>query len=126
MATRAERDRREARQTFRDLMDHNVTHVRVGQGRGDNTRVTLLMSAAQAHGLDGVCTCCPRRPAGEPRPIEAARAAIRPLAFDEVAGVIAAEPVPLDLDVHPSARAAAIAQARAAAHRAAEEAGPRD
>lgn len=115
MVTRAERNRREAGQLFRDLFDSHVTHIRVGQGRGDHTSIRLLMTAAQAHGLDGVCTCCPRRPAGEPRPVDEARAAVRPLAVDEVAGVRAADPVPLDLDVDPAARAAAIAQARAAA-----------
>lgn len=61
MVSKAERERREVNQTFRDLMDRNVTHVRVGQGPRDGTRIALLGTAAHLHGPDGLCTCCPRR-----------------------------------------------------------------
>lgn len=61
MVTRAEREHREAGHLFRQLMDSAVTHVRVGQGRQDGARVRLIGHARDLHGLDGVCTCCPRR-----------------------------------------------------------------
>jgi hypothetical protein len=59
--TRAEQNRKDAGAKFRDLMDKNLAHVRVGQGRADGTLVTLVGHASQLHGLDGCCTCCPRR-----------------------------------------------------------------
>lgn len=121
MVTRAERNRREAGQTFRDLMDSAVTHLRVGQGR-DNTRVTLLMTAAQAHGLDGCCTCCPRRPADEPRPIDHARAAIAPARLGDVVVPSIAEQLPIEA-APSSVTEQLIAEARRAATDAAERFG---
>lgn len=66
MVTKAERERKNANAEFHNMMDQLVTHVRVGQGRGHWTGVGLIGMASELHGLDGVCTCCPRRPAGEP------------------------------------------------------------
>lgn len=66
MVTKAERERKNANADFRNMMDELVTHVRVGQGRDHRTGVQLVGHARELHGLDGVCTCCPRRPAGEP------------------------------------------------------------
>lgn len=80
MVTKAERERKDATQTFRNMMDQSVTHLRVGQGRGDGSAVRLLGYAHELHGLDGVCTCCPRRPAGEPTAREVAAAAARAVA----------------------------------------------
>lgn len=77
MVTKAERERKNANAEFRNMMDQLVTHVRVGQGREHHTRVTLIGHAHELHGLDGVCTCCPRRPAGEPTSREQSLAAAR-------------------------------------------------
>lgn len=82
MVTRAEREHRQASHKFRELMDSGATHLRVGQGRGDQTRVTFIGMAHELHGLDGCCTCCPRRPAGEPSSREVAIAAARRAAAD--------------------------------------------
>lgn len=60
MASKAEQARRETNGKFRDLMDSNVHHLRVGQ-RGDQTSVRLIGTAAYLHGPDGLCSCCPRR-----------------------------------------------------------------
>lgn len=77
MVTTAERNQREARHLFSQLMDQAVTHVRVGQGPSHGTSVRLIGHARDLHGLDGVCTCCPRRPAGEPTSKAQAIAAAR-------------------------------------------------
>lgn len=121
MVTKSERDRKNSGQLFRDLMDSAQTHLRVGQGH-DNTRVTLVMTAAQAHSLDGVCTCCPRRPAGEPSAREVAAAAARAVArrraeLGPIRPVAFGDDPPLLVD---QLRADAIAQAREAAQRAPE------
>lgn len=62
-ATKAERERKNTNAQFRDMMDENVTHLRVGQGREHRTAVALIGHARDLHGPDGVCTCCPRRTA---------------------------------------------------------------
>lgn len=77
MTTKADRDRKNANAEFRNMMDRLVTHVRVGQGREHRTTITLIGTARELHGLDGVCTCCPRRPAGEPTGREQAIAQAR-------------------------------------------------
>lgn len=51
-------DRKKANQKFKALMDKQVTHVRLGD---KNARIRVIGSATDLHGLDGVCTCCPRR-----------------------------------------------------------------
>lgn len=66
MTTKSDRQRKETGHRFSQLMDRSTTHLRVGQGRENGTRVMLVGLARELHGLDGVCTCCPRRPAGEP------------------------------------------------------------
>lgn len=114
MVTKAERDRKNANAEFGRMMDQSVTHLRVGQGH-DNTRVTLVTTAAHAHGLDGCCTCCPRRPAGEPSGREVAAAAIAVTAWRR-----ASPEVDETLLLVDESRAAAIAQARAAAADSAE------
>lgn len=116
MVTKAERERKNANAEFSRMMDQSVTHLRVGQGQ-DNTRVTLLMTAAYAHSLDGVCTCCPRRPAGEPTGREVAAAAARAAAARPTRPALIGDDVPLVVD---QLRATAIAQARAAAVDSAE------
>lgn len=118
MVIKAERERKNSNAEFGRMMDQSVTHLRVGQGQ-DNTRVTLLMTAAYAHSLDGVCTCCPRRPAGEPTGRDIAAAAAREAAARPPArpALIGAD-VPLVVD---QLRAGAIAQARAAAQHSAEQ-----
>lgn len=63
--TRAEQNRKDANAKFRDMMDENVTHVRVGQGREHGTRITLIGHARDMHGPDGLCACCPRGPVAE-------------------------------------------------------------
>jgi hypothetical protein len=62
MVTKAERDRKNANAQFANLMDHLLTHLRVGQGRDDRTGVALVGHARDLHGPEGVCSCCPRRP----------------------------------------------------------------
>lgn len=103
MVTKAERERKNANQTFSDMLDQNVTHVRVGQGRNDNTRIGLLAWASEAHGLDGVCTCCPRRPAGEPSAKAQAIADARRTA-QRAAELGPRRPAPLSVDVELPAR----------------------
>jgi hypothetical protein len=120
MVTKAERERKNANAEFSRMMDQSVTHLRVGQGR-DNTQVRLVGTAQWAHGLDGVCTCCPRRPAGDPSGRERAAAAVRPTAH--VPRRVDVVDVPLLVD---ESRAAVIAQTRAAAQLAAEQHGRRD
>lgn len=115
MVTKAERERKNANAEFSRMLDATVTHLRVGQGR-DNTQVRLVGTAQWAHGLDGVCTCCPRRPAGEPTGRDRAAAAVRPTVEHSPRRVDVAD-VPLLVD---DTRAAAIAQARAAAVDSAE------
>lgn len=127
MVTKTERDRKNANAEFHRLMDSELTHLRVGQGRGDNTSVRLLMTAAQGHSLDGVCTCCPRRAAGEPRPIDHARAAItttRPSAPAPL-DVPSVEPF-LPIDGAPTTTEQLIAAARSAAQQSAELHGRRE
>lgn len=116
MVTKAERDRKNANAEFSRMMDATVTHLRVGQGH-DNTRVTLVTTAAHAHGLDGCCTCCPRRPAGVPSGREVAAAAIAVTAWRRASPEVDDPPLLL---VDESRAAAAIAQARAAAADSAE------
>lgn len=130
MVTKEERNRKNAGAQFRGMMDQLVTHVRVGQGVGHGTSVTLLGLASEMHGLDGCCTCCPRRPAGEPTAREQATAAARQAVERAVeAGVVPRPPTPVDLPlvVDPplvsQLRAAAIAAARAAAADAADRLG---
>lgn len=123
MGSKAERARRESGHVFRSMMDQTVTHVRVGQGRGDLTSVTLVGLASELHGLDGVCTCCPRRPAGELSGRQQSAAAARAAAHraaelgPAATGVAPSVAVPLDelLDVPATAKDEAIARARAAA-----------
>lgn len=64
MVTKAERERKNANAEFSRMMDQLVRHVRVGQGREHRTSVHLIGHAHELHGLDGVCTCCPRRADG--------------------------------------------------------------
>ena len=61
MVTKAERERKDTNAQFSNLMDRLLTHVRVGQGLRDGTRITLVGHARDLHGPAGVCTCCPRR-----------------------------------------------------------------
>lgn len=100
MTTKTDRHRREAGHLFSQLMDSSVTHVRVGQGPGHRTVVLLVGHARELHGLDGVCTCCPRRPAGEPsaraQSIEQARAAA---ALAAEAGPRAPTPLSVDAEL---------------------------
>jgi hypothetical protein len=102
MATKAERDRRESGHLFHQLMDSAITHVRVGQGPAHGTVVTLLGHARELHGLDGVCTCCRRRPAGEPTGREQSIAAAR-RAADRAAELGPRQSVRLavDVELHP-------------------------
>ena len=59
MTTRAEKD---AAYITRACLARERTHLRVGTWRGpDIDAVTLVGHAADLHGPDGVCTCCPRR-----------------------------------------------------------------
>lgn len=58
--TREAQARSNAHALFMSLMDQSLTHLRVGQGRNDGTRITLLGHAKDLHGPHGVCTCCPR------------------------------------------------------------------
>lgn len=131
MVTKAERDRKNANAEFHNLMDRQRDHLRVGQERNDSTRVQLLYTAADAHGLDGVCTCCPRRPAGELSARQLAAAAAR-AAVAELDPARRPAPrvvdVELDelLDREPTRTEQLIAAARAAAERSAAEAGRRD
>lgn len=62
MVTKAERERKNANAQMANMMDRLVTHLRVGQGLRDGTRVALVGHARDMHGPAGVCACCPRRP----------------------------------------------------------------
>lgn len=62
MATQKDRERKNANSTFRQMMDKDVRHVRIGSQRGDNTGIRFIGHAKDLHGPQGVCTCCPRRP----------------------------------------------------------------
>jgi hypothetical protein len=102
MTTKSQRDRREAAHLFHQLRDSTITHLRVGQGPGHRTAVTLLGHARELHGLDGVCTCCPRRPAGEPTGREQSIAAAR-RAADRAAelGPRQSARLAVDVELHP-------------------------
>lgn len=131
MVTKEERTRKNAGADFRNMMDRLVTHIRVGQGHEHRTSVTLLGLASELHGLDGCCTCCPRRPAGEPTAREQATAAARAAVERAVeAGVVPSRVTPVDLllpeldaPIVSAVRAAAIESARATAADAAARLG---
>ena len=43
---------------FKQLMDRDVRHVRIGQRHQDGTDITLVGNVWEMHGPDGCCTCC--------------------------------------------------------------------
>jgi hypothetical protein len=56
MATKAEKD---ANAKWRRLRyERDITHVRVGERRGDENWVALIGTLAELHGPKGVCRCC--------------------------------------------------------------------
>lgn len=59
MAT-TKQQQKELNATFWAYRRGERRHVRVGQRAQDGTTITLLGTAQQLHGPDGVCTCCPR------------------------------------------------------------------
>lgn len=99
MVTKAERERKNANAEFRNMMDSLVTHVRVGQGREHRTEVRLIGHAKELHGLDGVCSCCPRRPAGEPTSKAQAIADARDAAHRSAEAGPRQPAVPVSIDV---------------------------
>ena len=54
----AAKEQKRANQLFRALMDKERTHVRIGEGRGNQTEVRLIGTVAELHGPDGCCVCC--------------------------------------------------------------------
>lgn len=64
MASGKEAKAKDARSKVRQCFDLEITHLRAGDWRGPQVEaVTFLGTAFELHGLDGQCTCCPRRTA---------------------------------------------------------------